>query len=142
MGVASLLFGLLLLLPALTMDPHIAPVYRYIVALGISETVWGLLFAATGALRLYAVLGKRHRLRRTTALVGCWKWGLFAVALTAAQPFAALPLFMFVLCGASILSYLSGVHCEVVDGRCNGTLEHLITVLVARDSVKEHSGPG
>ena len=142
MAVGSLLAGLWLLIPGASMDPRIAPVYRYLMALGLPEEFWGLLFAATGVLRLYSVLAKRHQIRRASALIGVWQWGLFAVMLLAAQPLALLPTFVLTLAIGSAISYLAGATCEVVAGRCNGTLEHLIASLVAQDHVREHTGPG
>ena len=128
---ASLLYGVWLIVPGTTMDASIAPVYAVIVALGVPEEVWGLLFLAAGVFRLYAVLYKRHNLRRWAALLAIWQWGLFALGLFAASPMAALPTFCLLFSLASALSYLSALHCEVVDGRCNGTLEHKIAVMAA-----------
>jgi hypothetical protein len=138
-GWATLLYGLWLLLPGDTF--LIADPYQYLIALGVPEWCWGLLFAASGAVRLYASWRRIHTWRKWTALFGFVLWLAWWGLLLAGNPLSATQVVAFVFALDSFRAYLSSTRCHVENSRCNGLAESALIRLAAQAG-KGRAGDG
>lgn len=130
LAYVSVVFGLWMLLQggAIGSSHH----YPVLTALPLSLIIFGSVLVAIGVLKAWAAYTRHHALRYWMSFAATVIWSAVCLLILAGEPDSITGWLGVGFAVASAFAFVAGAHCEVVGGRCNGTLEHRVSVLAQR----------